>query len=149
MKLILTQEVAGLGISGDVVEVKDGYGRNYLVPRGLAMNWSKGAEKQVESMRRARGAREIRNLDHANEVKAELEALDVTVSARAHDGGHLFGSISVKEVADAIRAAGGPLLERTAIELPGHIKSTGVVTASVRLLPGVAAAVQVNVVAAE
>lgn len=147
MKLILTQEITGLGISGDVVEVKDGYGRNYLVPRGLAMPWSKGAEKQVEAMRRARGAREIRNLDHANEVKAELEALDVTVAARAHDG-HLFGSITVKEVADAIRAAGGPLVERNSIDLPGHIKTVGVVTASVRLLPGVAAAVKVTVVEA-
>ena len=147
MKLILTQEVDRLGISGDVVEVKDGYGRNYLVPRGLAMPWSKGAEKQIAAMRRARGAREIRNLDHANELKAELEALSVTVAARAHDG-HLFGSITVKEVADAIRAAGGPLLDRTSIELPGHVKNVGVVTASVRLLPGVAAAVTVTVVAA-
>ena len=73
MKLILTQEVVGLGAPGDVVEVKDGYGRNYLVPRGLAMAWTKGGEKQIATIRRARDAREIRDLGHAQQVKAQLE----------------------------------------------------------------------------
>ena len=77
MKLILTQEVTGLGGPGDVVEVKDGYGRNYLVPRGAAIRWTRGGEKQVASIKRGREVREIRDLGHASEVKAQLEALTV------------------------------------------------------------------------
>ena len=83
MKLILTREVAGLGLAGDIVEVADGYGRNFLVPRGAAITWSKGAEKQISQIRRARDAREIRDLGHAREIKAELERLNVTLGARA------------------------------------------------------------------
>ena len=148
MKLILTQDVSGLGDSGDVVTVKDGYARNYLVPRGLAIAWSKGAEKQIDQIRRARSSREIRSLDHAKEVAGELEALDVTLAARAHDG-KLFGSITEKDVADAIRAAGGPLIEKRSIELPGgHIKDVVSVLAQVRLHPGGTAKVSVSVVAA-
>ena len=74
MKLILTQEVSGLGEPGDIVEVRDGYGRNYLVPRGFAIAWTKGGEKQIEGIKRSRDAREIRGLDHANEVRQQLEA---------------------------------------------------------------------------
>ena len=147
MKLILTQDVSGLGESGDIVEVKDGYGRNYLVPRGSAVVWSQGAEKQIEQIKRARSAREIRGLDHAQEVREALEALEVTISARAHDG-TLFGSITEKDVAEAIRAAGGPAIERRSIELPGHVKTVGPVSTKVRLHPEVVAAVNVTVVEA-
>ena len=112
MKLILTQEVAGLGAPGDVVEVKDGYGRNYLVPRGFAIRWTKGAEKQIASIKRARDAREIRDVGHAQEVKAQLEALKVTLPARAGDAGRLFGSVTVGDVADAVKAAGGPDVDK-------------------------------------
>lgn len=147
MKVILTQDVSGLGDSGDVVEVKDGYARNYLVPQGLAMGWSKGAEKQIEQIRRARSAREIRSLDHAQEVQRELEALEVTIEARAHDG-QLFGSITEKDVAAAVRAAGGPALDRRSIELPGHIKAVGPLEAKVQLHPEVTASLRVTVVAA-
>ena len=83
MKLILTQEVDGLGAPGDVVEVKDGYGRNFLVPRGYAIRWTKGGEKQIEGIKRSRDAREIRGLDHAQEVRAQIEGLDVTLTERA------------------------------------------------------------------
>ena len=148
MKLILTQDVTGLGESGDLVEVKDGYGRNYLVPRGLAIAWSKGAEKQIEQIRRARFAREIRGIDHAKEVQTALEALEVTVAARAHDEGHLFGSVTEADVAAAIRAAGGPPVEKRAIGLPGHVKNVGPVKATVVLHPEVTAVLTVNVVAA-
>lgn len=147
MKLILTQDVSGLGESGDIVEVKDGYGRNYLVPRGSAIVWSQGAEKQIEQIKRARAAREIRGLDHAQEVRQALEALDVTISARAHDG-VLFGSVTEKDVVDAIRAAGGPAIERRSVELPGHVKAVGPLAAQVRLHPEVVATVSVNVVPA-
>jgi len=147
MKLILTQDVTGLGESGDVVEVKDGYGRNYLIPQGHAIRWTKGAERQIDQIRRARSAREIRGLDHANEIRTALEQLEVTVAARAHDG-QLFGSVTDKDVAEAIRAAGGPALERRTIELPGHVKTVGPVAARVRLHPEVVADVTVTVVPA-
>ena len=83
MKLILTQEVDGLGAPGDVVEVKDGYGRNYLVPRGLAMRWTRGGEKTVESIKKARASRAVRDQDHAEQIKTKLEAQPVPVQVRA------------------------------------------------------------------
>ena len=147
MKLILTREVPGLGLAGDIVEVKDGYGRNFLIPRADAISWSKGAEKQISQIRRARDAREIRDLGHAKEIKAELEKLKVTLSARAGEGGKLFGSVTTGDVADAVKAAGGPLLDRKRIQLPGHIKTTGAHTITVELHPDVVASVPVTVAA--
>ena len=125
MKIILTSEVTGLGTPGDIVEVKDGYGRNYLLPQGFAIPWTKGGEKQVTSIKRARSAREIRDLGHANEVRAQLEALTVSLRAPAGAGGRLFGSVTPTEIAEAVRAGGGPDLDRRRIELPGHIKALG------------------------
>jgi large subunit ribosomal protein L9 len=147
MKLILTQDVSGLGAPGDVVEVKDGYGRNYLVPRGLAIGWTKGGEKQITQIKRARSAREIRDLDHANEVKAQLEGLKVSLPTRAGDSGRLFGSVTVGDIADAVKAAGGPDLDKRRIEVGNPIKTVGAHTVSVRLHADVAATVTVNVVA--
>jgi len=98
MKLILTQDVNGLGAPGDVVEVKDGYGRNYLLPRGLATAWTKGGEKQVAQIKRAREVREVRDLDDAAAIKSKLEGLKVTLSARTGDTGRLFGAITVGDV---------------------------------------------------
>ena len=148
MKIILTQEVSGLGTPGDIVEVKDGYGRNYLLPQGYAIRWTRGAEKQVTLIQRARSAREIRDLDHANEVKAQLEGLSVRLSARAGDAGRLFGSITPAEVVQAVRSAGGPALDRRRLELPGHIKSVGSYQVKVRLHPEVSATFPLNVVPA-
>jgi large subunit ribosomal protein L9 len=145
MKIILTSEVSGLGAPGDIVEVKDGFGRNYLLPQGFAIPWTKGGEKQVTSIKRARSAREIRDLGHANEVKAQLEALKVSLSARAGTGGRLFGSVTPTEVQEAVKAAGGPDLDRRRIELPGHIKSTGQYQVSVRLHTDVTAKFSLSV----
>ena len=145
MKIILTQEVSGLGSPGDVVDVKDGYGRNYLLPQGFAITWSKGAEKQVTLIKRARSAREIRDLDHAKEVQGQLEALKVQMSARAGDGGRLFGSITPAEVVDAVRSAGGPALDRRRLELPGPIKSVGNYEVRVRLHPEVTAKISLAI----
>jgi large subunit ribosomal protein L9 len=147
MKVILTSEVSGLGEPGDIVEVKDGYGRNYLLLQGLAIAWTKGAQKQVVSIKRARSAREIRDLSHANEIKAQLEELSVSMSARAGSGGRLFGSVTATEVQQAVKAAGGPDLDKRRIELPGHIKSVGQHQVSVRLHSDVTAKFAVNVVA--
>ena len=121
MKLILTREVAGLGLAGDIVEVADGYGRNFLVPRGAAINWTKGAERQIGQIRRARDAREIRDLGHAREIKTALEKLNVRLGARAGEGGKLFGSVTANDVAAAVKQAGGPLIDRKRIQLPGHL----------------------------
>ncbi len=148
MKIILTSEVSGLGAPGDIVEVKDGFGRNYLLPQGFAIPWTKGGEKQVSSIKRARSAREIRDLGHANEVRAQLEALTVSMPARAGAGGRLFGSVTPTEVQEAVRAAGGPDLDKRRIELPGHIKSVGQYQVSVRLHTDVTARFALSVVAA-
>ena len=146
MKLILTQEVVGLGGPGDVVEVKDGYGRNFLMPRGLAMPWTKGGEKQVTQIKRARDAREIRDLDHAKEVKAQLEGLAGVVSAKAGETGKLFGSITNADVVAAVRKAGGPLLDKRAVDV-AHVKEVGSHKASIKVHPQVTAALTFTVVA--
>lgn len=146
MKLILTQEVAGLGDAGDIVEVKDGYGRNYLLPRGLAIGWTRGGEKQVTQIKRARKSREIRNLDHAKEVKAEIEALTVNVPAKAGDSGKLFGSVTNTDVMNAIKAAGGPLVEKRNVQISAPIKETGSHTVAIDLHPDVVARVTIEVV---
>ena len=146
MKIILTQEVTGLGTPGDVVEVKDGFGRNYLLPQGFAIPWTKGAEKQITLIKRARSTREIRDLGHANEVRTQLETLKGSLSARAGAGGRLFGSVTPAEVVAAVRSAGGPDLDRRRVELPGHIKSTGSYQVQVKLHPEVTAKFSLNVV---
>ncbi|MGQ0467069.1 MAG: 50S ribosomal protein L9 [Sporichthyaceae bacterium] len=148
MKLILTQEITGLGSAGDVVEVKDGYGRNYLVPRGYALQWTKGGEKQVASIRRARAAREIATVEQAKSVGQQLGALKVVIKARAGEGGRLFGAVTVAQVVAAVGAAGGPAVDPRRVEILSPIKAVGAHTVSVRLHADVAATVTVNVVAA-
>jgi large subunit ribosomal protein L9 len=145
MKLILTQEVSGLGAPGDVVEVAGGYGRNYLVPRGLAMRWSRGAEKQIDLIKRARSAREIRGLDDAREAASKLASLQVRLQTRAGSGGRLFGSVSPSDIAAAVKAAGGPELDRRRIEIKNPIKTVGAHQVSVRLHPDVTATLDVEV----
>ena len=150
MKLILTREVAGLGQAGDIVEVADGYGRNFLVPRGAAIAWTKGAEKQVATIRRAQQARQIRDLDHAREIAGKLSSLGtVSVMAKAaRSGGKLFGSVTAADVVDAVRAAGGPPLDRRAVDLGGHIKSTGKYEMTVRLHPEISVTVPFEITTA-
>jgi large subunit ribosomal protein L9 len=148
MKLILTADVPNLGGPGDIVEVKDGYGRNYLLPRSLAIAATRGAEKQVAAIKRAQKAREIRDLGHAKEVAGQLGGLNVTVKAKAAgDTGRLFGSVTANDVVEAVKAAGGPVLDRRAVEVPGQIKTVGKHAVTVRLHPEVTAALDVAVVA--
>jgi large subunit ribosomal protein L9 len=149
MKLILTTDVAGLGEPGDIVDVRDGYGRNFLLPQGHAILATKGAEKQVATIKRAQLAREIRGTEHANEVKQALEKLSVSITARTADGAKLFGSISAADVAAAIKAAGGPTVDKRAVDVGGHIKSTGSHPVAVTLHPGVTAKLAVTIVAAK
>jgi len=145
MKLILTQEVSGLGAPGDVVEVAGGYGRNYLVPRGLAMRWTRGGEKQIELIRRARSARDIRNLDDAQEVAGQLQKLPVRLQVRAGSSGRLFGSVTPGDIAAAVKAAGGPELDKRRIEVGNPIKTVGSHKVAVRLHPEVSATVTIEV----
>jgi large subunit ribosomal protein L9 len=148
VKLILTGDVPNLGAPGDIVEVKDGYGRNYLLPRGLAIVATRGAEKQVAAIQRAQKSRQIRDLGHAREVAAQLGDLAVTVKAKAaSDSGRLFGSVTAADVVDAVRAAGGPALDRRTVEVPGQIKTVGTHPVTVRLHPEVTTELDVAVVA--
>jgi large subunit ribosomal protein L9 len=147
MKIILTQEVSHLGEPGDIVEVKNGYGRNYLLPQGFAISWSRGAEKQVSQIKRARSIREIRNIDQAQEVKAQLDTLKVTLTERAGDGGRLFGSVTPAEIVSAVQAAGGPALDRRRLQVGSPIKTVGSYQIPVRLHPEVVATVNLDVAA--
>ncbi|MBV5246289.1 MULTISPECIES: 50S ribosomal protein L9 [Mycolicibacterium] len=150
MKLILTAEVEHLGVAGDTVEVKDGYGRNYLLPRGLAIVATRGAQRQADDIRRAQELKGVKGLEHARELKTAIEALEsVELSVKtAGDSGKLFGSVTAADVVSAIKKAGGPNLEKRTVDLPkAHIKSTGTHPITVRLHPDVNAALSLNVVA--
>ena len=148
MKLILTQEVAGLGGAGDVVEVKDGYGRNYLVPRGEAIRWTKGAEKTVESIKTARASRAVRDLDQAEEIKAKLEEAPINLAVNAGSGGRLFGAVTVGEIATALSEQSGAEVDKRTIALGNPIKSLGAHEVSVKLHDEVSATVALNVIPA-
>jgi len=148
MKLILTTPVNHLGIPGDIVEVKDGYGRNYLLPRNFAIKWTRGAEKQIEGIKRARDAREIRGVEHASAVREQLEALSVNLPARAGDAGKLFGAVTPADIALAVKKAGGPAIDKRSVEIAKPIKTVGNHTVGIKLTAGVVAHISVAVVAA-
>jgi large subunit ribosomal protein L9 len=149
MKLILTTEVEHLGTAGDTVEVKDGYGRNYLLPRGLAIVASRGAQRQADDIRRARDLKEIRGVEHANEIKQALAGLGAVKLPVKTAGEHkLFGSVTAADVVAAIKAAGGPNLDKRTVTLPkAHIKQIGSYTLDVHLHVGVSTSVSVDVIA--
>ena len=147
-KLILTHEVTGLGEPGDIVEVKDGYARNFLMPRGLATTWTKGAEKNISSIRKARKAREIATLDDARAMRDSLGARIITVTAKAGTGGRLFGAVTTTEIAAAAKAAGAPAIDKRKIEIAHPIKSVGEHKVTLRLHPEVVATITVAVVGA-
>ena len=148
MKLILTQEVTGLGGAGDVVEVKDGYGRNYLIPRGFGIRWTRGGEKTIESIKKSRDARSVRDADHATEVKNKLEGSTFNVKVRAGEGGRLFGAVTVSEIAGALAEASGEQVDKRTIILGNPIKSLGSHQVSVKLHDEVSATVALNVIPA-
>jgi large subunit ribosomal protein L9 len=147
VKLILKQEVSGLGGPGDMVDVADGYGRNYLLPQGKAMIATKGAEKQIAAIRRAREVREVRDLGSARDLASQLGSLSVTLAARAGDGGRLFGSVTTADVVDAVTRAGGPKLDKRRIVLDSPIKAVGTHTVTVKVHPEVDARLSLEVVA--
>jgi len=148
MKLILTHEVDNLGAPGDVVEVKDGYGRNFLMPRGFAVRWTKGAAKQIDSLKKAREVREVRDLGHAEQIRDQLQGLTVELQARAGETGRLFGAVTMADLAAAIKAAGGPEVDRRRIRVAQPIKSLGTHEITVPVHDEVAATITVEVVQA-
>ncbi len=145
MKLILTHEVTNLGAPGDIVDVKDGYGRNFLLPRNFAIRWTKGGAKQVESIKAARDAHAIHDLEEAQSIKGNLESEPINVPVRAGTGGRLFGAVTVSDIAEALAVAGAKVDKRR-IEVGNPIKSLGAHTVSVRVHPEVSAQVKLNVV---
>ena len=148
-KLILTHEVSGLGSAGDVVEVKNGYARNYLIPQGFAVQWSRGGQKQVDQIKTARAARELATLEDAQALKAKLEGATIKLTVTAGREGRLFGSVKTVDIVDAVAAAGLGSLDKRTIELAAPIKVVGKHEASVRLREDVVATLSLEVVAAK
>jgi large subunit ribosomal protein L9 len=148
-KLILTSEVTGLGSPGDVVDVKNGYARNFLIPQGFAIAWSKGAEKQVDSIKASRAAKELATLEEAQALKAKLESAPVKLAVKAGNEGRLFGSVKTADIAAAVKAAGLGDIDKRSIEISTPVKSLGKHDATVRLRTDVLAALTLDVVAAK
>ncbi len=148
-KIILTHEVTGLGTPGDVVEVKNGFARNYLIPKGFAVTWSRGGEKQVEQIKAARDARALATIEEAQHLKQTLENATVKLTVKAGEGGRLFGSVKTVDIADAVAAAGIGSLDKRKIEIPNAIKLTGTHEATVRLRDDLSATITLQVVAAK
>ena len=148
-KLILTNEVSGLGSAGDVVEVKDGYARNFLIPQGLAVAWTKGGEKQVTSIQAARQARAIATEEEARSLKDKLEAAPIKVSMKAGPNGRLFGAVKTADVAEAVKAQGIGEIDKRKVELTSSIRTTGKYEATVRLSAELVARLALQVVAAK
>ena len=147
MKIVLRDDVDNLGRKGDLLEVADGYARNFLVPRGLALRASKGVVKQADAMRRSREAREVRDRGEAEEVAARLAGVRIEIRARAGEGGKLFGSVTSSDITDAVLAQSGVELDRRKLDLGEPLKEVGATEVSVRLHPEVSATIQVEVVA--
>lgn len=143
-KVILTKTVANLGHSGDVVEVKAGYARNFLIPQGLAFAWNKGAEAQIVAMRRARLAKAVATREDAVAAKDAIEGTAVTITAKVSESGKLFGAVSADAIAAAL--ADKAAVDPKAIEVE-TIKTTGEFPAKVALHPEITASFFVKVVA--
>ncbi len=148
MRIILKQEVDNLGLAGDVVEVADGYARNYLIPRGLAIKATRGALKQAELLTRARKAQEARTLGAAEQYRHSLESRALRIPVRVDERGHLYGSVGAVEVEKALKERGHDI-ERRRIDLKHPIKEIGAYHVKVRLHPQVWAELPIEVVDAE
>ncbi|MGH3665538.1 MAG: 50S ribosomal protein L9 [Egibacteraceae bacterium] len=146
MKVILKQDVDNLGGAGDVVEVADGYGNNYLVPRNLAMRASRGAIADADAMRQARSKREARSREDADALKGRLEARPVSIEAKAGEDGTLYGSVGNTAVAEAVRSQLGVPVDRRRIPLERPFKELGDYDVDVRIHPEVTATIHVEVV---
>ena len=147
MKVLLRSDVRGLGRRGDIVDVKNGYARNFLLPSGAALPASDASESQATLMRKARDILDAKSREAAEAQKALIEKESVTIAARAGANGRLFGSITESDIVNAIRTATGISLDRHAINLAEHLKEVGAATATATLFDGVEATVSIEVVA--
>ena len=146
MRVVLRADVESLGNKGDLVEVRDGYARNYLVPRGLAIVANRGVVQQAEAMRRNRDVRDRREREAAQALAAQLVGRALTIKARAGAGGKLFGSVGAADVADAISTQISQAVDRRAIQLGEPWKEVGTYEVPVKLHRDVVPVVTVNVV---
>ena len=147
MKIVLREDVDTLGRKGDIVEVADGYARNFLVPRGLALKATKGIVKQAEAMQRGREARDVRERGEAEELAARLSSARIEIKARAGEGGKLFGSITAADIADAVAASSGVEIDRRKLALDEPLKELGPAEIELRLHTEVTTTLQIEVVA--
>ncbi len=147
MKVVLRADVDTLGQKGDLLDVSDGYARNYLVPRGLAMRATKGVVRQSEAMRRNRAARDARDREAAQAIADQLGGRRIEVKARSGEGGRLFGSVTAIDIADAVQAQTGVTIDRRHLSLPEPLKELGDASVPLRLHPEVAVDLSVDVVA--
>ena len=148
MKVILRQDVDGLGRKGEVCEVADGHFRNLLGPKGLAMRATKGAEAQGEAMRRAATVRNAASRAEAEEVATTLVPAVITISAKAGGGGRLFGSVGAAEIVEAVEAQTGVVVERRALKLEHPLKDLGQSMVMCKLHPEVEFPITVEIVEA-
>lgn len=147
MKVLLRSDVRGLGRRGDIVNVKSGYARNFLLPSGAALEAGAATESQAALMRKARDLLDAKSREAAEAQKTLIEQATLTVEARASANGRLFGSVTESDIVNALRTATGVSLDRHAIFLSEHLKEVGPATAAVTLFDGVVANVNVEVVA--
>ena len=146
MKVVLRDDVENIGRKGDQIEVTDGFARNFLVPRGLAMKATKGVVQQAEAMRRNREARDARDREAAQALADQLTGKRIELRARAGEGGRLFGSVTSADVADAVRAQTGVEVDRRKTQLAEPLKELGVVEVPVKLHADVEVSLTVDVV---
>lgn len=144
-KLILTHDVPNLGHAGEVVEVKAGYARNYLVPRGFAAKWTAGAQKQIDQIAAARRRHEIATIDDARAVRDALQGAVVEISGKVGNSGRLFGAVSAAAIADAVKEQLGQTIDRRRVIIASPIKAVGDYTVTVGLHPEVSANLKVRV----
>lgn len=145
MKVVLRQDVKGLGAAGAVLEVADGYGRNYLLPRGLALQATKGNVAQAAGKQAAAARRDAKDIAGAKELAQRLESAPVEVKAKAGERGKLFGAVTNTQIAEAVKSAFGIEVDRHKIELDEPIKAAGDHPCTIRLAQGVSARVTVRV----
>lgn len=148
-KVILTHEVTGLGQPGDVVDVKTGYARNYLIPKGLGVGWTRGGEKQIEQIKAARSAREHATIEEARHVKDTLEHATVTLTVKTGAGGRLFGSVKPSDIAQAVADQGLGTIDKKKILVSTPIKLTGMHEATITLRDDITAVIKLQVVPAK
>ncbi|CCQ92850.1 50S ribosomal protein L9 [[Clostridium] ultunense Esp] len=146
MKIILLKDVKGLGEAGELVNAKDGYARNFLLPRNLAVEATPANMKKWEERKKIEEAKEKEEYEKALKLKEKIENLTVELKGKAGEGGRLFGSITSKDISEALKKQHKIDIDRRKIELKDNIKSIGITTVEVRVYPEISASLKVEVV---